>query len=98
MSAADRFAWKEGDITIISRGDEEKGMPGGSNGPKPGASAELNAYWTRGAGLARWAEAAHPYTTLVAQLRSEGVPERMVNGLAATYYHRVFKRWPGKHK
>ena len=53
-------------------------------------------YWTRGEGLARWALSPHPYTALTTALRSEGVPERFVNGLAAKYFHRVFKIWPGQ--
>ena len=81
-------------ITVIAvggAGTEEKADPDG----KVGASAALNAYWTRGKGLAKWSTNPHPYTALVAALRAEGVPEKMVNGLAASYYHRVFKKWPG---
>lgn len=76
---------------FVLDGPEEKADPDG----KVGASAALNRYWTRGKGLAKWATSPHPYTALVAALRAEGVPGHMVNGLAASYYHRVFKKWPG---
>jgi hypothetical protein len=60
----------------------------------------LERYWTKGPGLARWAESPTPYRTLVAQLTKEAgdhmTPEQ-IKGLAATYYHIVFHRWPGKH-
>jgi 2'-5' RNA ligase len=62
----------------------------------------LERYWTQGAGLARWARGAHPYTQLVKELRKEIPPGEMtddqVHGLAANYYHKVFGRWPGKSK
>lgn len=57
--------------------------------------ARLRRYWL-GEGLARWATTATPYRSLVAALRSEGVPGRMVNGLAARLYHWHFGIWPGK--
>lgn len=71
-------------------------LAGGSNGPATGASESLNRYWTRGEGLARWANTATPYRSLVAALRKEGVPGHMVNGLAAKYYRTVKGEWPGK--
>jgi hypothetical protein len=57
---------------------------------------QLLAYWL-GKGLSRWATTAAPYRALVAALRSEGVPARMVHGLAANIFHKHFGRWPGKH-
>lgn len=74
----------------------ETKLAGGSNGPAWGASEKLNRYWTRGAGRARWANTGTPYRSLVAALRSEGVPGHMVNGLAARYYKIVKGVWPGK--
>lgn len=71
-------------------------LAGGSNGPAWGASEALNAYWTRGAGVARWATTPTPYRSLVAALRSEGIPGHMINGLAARYYKLVKGTWPGK--
>jgi hypothetical protein len=57
----------------------------------------LDRYWTKGEGLFRWAVSPTPYTTLVAQLKSEDVPEHVIHGLAANYYHAVFHTWPGAH-
>lgn len=65
--------------------------------PGVGPSAAINRYWTVGEGRAKWANSAHPYTTLVALLR-EHVSERIAKGLAAEYYHRVFGRWPGQRR
>jgi hypothetical protein len=65
--------------------------------PGVGASKALNDYWTKGAGAAQWVNDPHPYTRLVELLRKH-VPEGMVHGLAAEYYHRVFGKWPGKHR
>lgn len=57
--------------------------------------AQLRRYWL-GKGLARWATTPTPYRSLVAALRSEGVPGRMINGLAARLYKQHFGKWPGK--
>ncbi|AKL88296.1 virion structural protein [Gordonia phage GMA6] len=57
--------------------------------------AQLRRYWL-GEGLARWATTPTPYRSLVSALRSEGVPGRMINGLAARLYHWHFGKWPGK--
>jgi len=57
---------------------------------------QLRRYWL-GEGLARWASTPTPYRSLLAALRSEGVPGHMVNGLAARLYHWHFGKWPGKH-
>ena len=62
-----------------------------------GASAELNRYWTRGPGLAKWATSAKPYTTLVTLL-SKYMTTRVAKGLAASYFKRVFGIWPGERK
>lgn len=91
-------------VLLVGKGPEHKAhqralrykVAGGSNGPAPGASEGLNAYWTRGPGLAKWAKSPHPYRALVKALRAKGVPGHMVHGLAATYYHRVFGKWPGR--
>lgn len=64
--------------------------------PGVGASAALNRYWTAGPGLARWADSPTPFRTLRAALLKEGVPEHMVDGLAAEYYHRAKGEWPGR--
>ncbi|MGB3358135.1 MAG: hypothetical protein WA972_21090 [Rhodococcus qingshengii] len=69
--------------------------PGDDRKAKP-----LERYWTEGKGLARWAEKPHPFTSLVDALTKEipageMTPEQ-IKGLAAKYYHKVFRKWPGK--
>lgn len=61
-----------------------------------GNAAQLEKYWTKNPeGLAKWATTAKPFTMLVAELaKYVADPE----GLAATYYHKVFHKWPGKPK
>lgn len=60
----------------------------------------LERYWTKGEGLARWAESPTPYRTLVRELRKEIRADEMtddqLHGLAANYYHAVKGEWPGK--
>ena len=56
---------------------------------------QLRRYWL-GKGLSRWATTPTPYRSLVKALRSEGVPGRMINGLAARLYKQHFGIWPGK--
>lgn len=58
--------------------------------------SQLHAYWT-GAGLARWAKSAHPFTALVRALRQEitGKPDAAIKGIAANLYKSVFGVWPG---
>lgn len=60
----------------------------------------LERYWTKGKGLARWAESPTPYRTLVGELRKEIPADEMtddqLHGLAANYYHAVKGEWPGK--
>lgn len=62
-----------------------------------GASRALNNYWTKGAGLAKWALSPRPWTTLVALL-SEYMPPHVAKGLASSYFHIVFGYWPGERK
>lgn len=57
-----------------------------------GNAEQLRRYWTKGEGLVKWADSAHPWTTLVAHLaKYVSDPE----GLASEYYHDVFGKWPG---
>lgn len=69
--------------------------PGDDRKAKP-----LERYWTEGKGLTRWAEKPHPFTSLVDALTKEIPPGEMtpeqIKGLAAKYYHKVFRKWPGK--
>lgn len=46
-----------------------------------GPGSALWKYWTKGAGLAKWAGAAHKWSTLRRLLLEAGVPARMVDGL-----------------
>lgn len=62
---------------------------------------DLEEYWTRGEGLARWATNLHPWETLRdlllthPQIASKpGFAER----LASTYFKKVFGIWPGERK
>lgn len=61
--------------------------------PRVGASASLNAYWTTGAGRAKWADNPHPWTTLYNLLR-EYMSDATAKGLATEYYVRVFGHGP----
>lgn len=55
----------------------------------------LMRYWSVGEGRAKWANSAHPYTTLV-RLLSKYVGPGIVKGLAANIFHRAFGIWPGE--
>lgn len=61
---------------------------------------QLKAYWTRGAGLARWAPKPHPWTALVHALEKEvpGKSPGWYHGLASNLFHDVFGIWPGERK
>lgn len=65
--------------------------------PGDGKARELERYWTRGPGLAKWATTPHPYTTLVTHL-SKYMTEQHAKGLAAKYFKKVFGIWPGERK
>lgn len=65
--------------------------------PGDGKAWQLRQYWTKGAGLARWANNTHPWTTLVALL-TKHVGAHMAKGLASEYFHDVFGIWPGERK
>lgn len=58
---------------------------------------DLEAYWTRGEGLARWSTHPHPWRRLRGLLRKH--PRiRDPEGLASHYFHIVFGIWPGERK
>ena len=69
---------------------------GADTSPGVGPSGPINRYWTKGEGLAKWANSPHPFTTLV-ELLKQYVSEGVAKGLAAEYYHMVFGQWPGAH-
>jgi len=58
---------------------------------------ELHHWWTKGPGLARWAESPHPWTTLRDQLL-EHVPLAAANRMASEWFHEVFGIWSGERK
>jgi hypothetical protein len=67
-----------------------------TSGLEVGRGRNLWTWWTKGEGLALWAESPTPYRSLVAAL-ARYVPAAEVHGLAATAYHAVFGVWPGRH-
>lgn len=65
--------------------------------PGDGNARQLERYWTRGKGLARWASNPHPWTTLV-NLLSKYMTRSQAKGLASNYFRKVFGYWPGSRK
>lgn len=82
LTVAERAAYMEWKMW------EHKGTPGVF-------PAQLRRYWL-GEGASRWVGSATPYRTLRRALASEGVPMKMISGLAARLYHWKFGKWPGK--
>ncbi|SNS58730.1 hypothetical protein [Rhodococcoides kyotonense] len=86
------------DITFITPSDEA--LTAASAKTDDQKAKPLERYWTQGKGLARWADSATPFRTLVSELRKEIPADEMtpeqINGLAATYYRKVKGEWPGK--
>ncbi|MCF8610053.1 hypothetical protein L5G28_07740 [Gordonia sp. HY285] len=80
-----------------ARAGESMDLTAAVPGHMPG---QLHRYWTKGAGLARWAESPHPYTSLVHALKREikGKPDSAIKGLAANLFKSVFGIWPGERK
>lgn len=62
--------------------------------PGDGGARQLHEYWTRGAGLAKWAESPEPYTTLLSHL-SKFMGSDEAHRTAAQWFHDVFHFWPG---
>jgi hypothetical protein len=58
---------------------------------------QLKDYWTKGEGLAKWAEAPHPWTTLRDHLLKFLSPD-LADRTAAQWFHSVFHYWPGDQK
>lgn len=63
----------------------------------PTKDNKLKAYWTRGEGLARWAEDPHPWTALFHHLSKYMEPE-LAKRTAAQWFHDVKGYWPGDQK
>lgn len=55
---------------------------------------QLHHYWTRGAGLAKWAESPTPWTTLHEHL-VKYMPDDEAKRAAADWFHEIFGFWPG---
>lgn len=67
---------------------------------QPAASAQRSAnqlreYWTRGEGLAKWADSPHPWTALYHHL-IKFMPAGEAKRTAAQWFHAVFGIWPGE--
>lgn len=65
--------------------------------PGDQGARKLRRYWTRGPGLAKWAESPTPWRTLVAHL-SKYMSLPQAQGLASNYFKAVFGYWPGERK
>jgi hypothetical protein len=63
----------------------------------PGRDDQLKTYWTRGEGLAKWADDPHPWTALYHHLVKYMEPER-AKRTAAQWFHTVKGYWPGDQK
>ncbi len=64
------------------------------SGLQTGQGSKLWEYWTRGKGLARWADSPRPWTTLRAALSKYGIPPGQLDGLTDNIYRAVFHRQP----
>jgi hypothetical protein len=64
---------------------------------RAGNDEQLHHYWTKGEGLAQWADSPHPWTALYHHLAKYVDPER-AKRMAAQWYHEVMGHWPGEHK
>lgn len=70
---------------------EARGRRGGGN------AGQLKQYWTKGEGLAKWADSPHPWTALRDQLLKYLSPER-ADQTASQWFHDVFGYWSGDRK
>jgi len=58
---------------------------------------QLHHYWTRGEGLAKWADHPHPWTALYHHLLKY-LPDGEAKRTAANWFHDVKGYWPGDQK
>jgi hypothetical protein len=58
------------------------------------AAERLHLYWTKGEGLAKWADKRDPWTELYHHLVKYMNPD-MAKRTAAQWFHEVFGFWPG---
>lgn len=96
-AAADRKGAARAEVQRIAaaRAGESMDLTAAAPGVMP---PQLFAYWTKGAGLARWAPTAHPFTALVRALKREikGKTDGQIKGLAANLFKATFGIWPGE--
>jgi hypothetical protein len=57
----------------------------------------LHLYWTKGAGLRRWAGSPHPWTALYRHL-TKHVGAARAKRMASAWFHEVFGIWSGERK
>ena len=63
--------------------------------PKDAQDTErLKRYWTKGEGLAKWAESDHPWTSLHRHLMKY-MNDEMAKRTATVWFHEVFGFYPG---
>lgn len=62
---------------------------------KSGNKNNLKDYWTKGEGLAKWVDHAHPWTELYNHLKKH-MPNEMAKRVASEWYHEVKGHWPGE--
>jgi len=63
-----------------------------------GDAEQLHHYWTRGEGLAKWADSPHPFRALRRHLARYIHDPRELNATTAQWHHDALGFWPGKHK
>lgn len=90
--------WSNGYLVIrpMSVVPEEVSAAAGAD-VTPSNDDQLREYWTKGEGLAKWANSPHPWTTLVRRLTKHVGRER-AERIASQWFHLVFGLWPGEHK
>lgn len=64
---------------------------------KSGDKNNLKDYWTKGEGLAKWVDHAHPWTELYNHLKKH-MPNEMAKRVASEWYHEVKGHWPGEKR
>jgi hypothetical protein len=65
-----------------------------------GSGASLKHYWTRGEGLAKWRDSAHPWTALYRHLRKHMAdrPASVVRAVTSRWFHDATGHWPAERK
>jgi HK97 family phage portal protein len=84
------------DAEIVEPAAIERGVPAHTPAGIKGAH-QLHEYWTKGEGLAKWADTPHPWTALYHHLL-EYLPPGEAKKTAAQWFHDVFGYWPGDQK